>query len=136
MSESNHFYLRAKLFLINHFGRDYQFGCGHTTKLVGKLKAFGEENIYDLGEKRDYCHQCLARMYIQCFLCKKTIMVGDGVTLIIPKEDDFQIPDHAVVYDRNPLQLVACFRHSDSFMDLAGIWMPSGKIKPFVFSGI
>ena len=123
---------RLKLFFCDWLGKEHQFECGHKAKLVGKVAAFGQENIYDLKDRREYCHECLAKMSIKCGACQNVIMVGDGVTVLIEK-DDFQVPDGAVLEGRDPLKVIACLRHTDCIMDIAGTWDPPGKIEPIVF---
>jgi hypothetical protein len=49
-------------------------------------------------------------MTITCPWCGKPILIGDYVTLYTPSDPNFKIPEGAVVYSENPLQLVGCQR--------------------------
>jgi len=106
--------------------------CGHETKLKDKVTAFGEstETVIKM-DKPEYYHRCLKKMAIQCAWCKRPIFIGDPVTLYTPTEKDFKKPEHAVIYNENPLQLVGCGRTScaDTGADYAGIWVPEKKDK-------
>lgn len=121
--------------------------CGHQTHLKGPVTALGESITTTMPRNEDgstdYCLDCIGKMAIRCAWCGGTIFIGDPVTLYTPrsaesfrKSDettfvsapgvDFQIPNHAVVFNTSPLQLVGCLRMScaGSGADRAGFWVP------------
>jgi hypothetical protein len=109
--------------------------CGHTTRLKGKLKAFGEKCTLKMPKNKDgtvdYCLDCLAEMTTKCAWCGKAIFIGDPVTLYTPKDPNYQPPEKEYsIYSRDPLRLVGCLRMScgDSGMDRAGFWYPPGEV--------
>lgn len=108
--------------------------CGHQTKLEDKVSAFGETTITiikpDEDGKVEYCHRCLEKMAIQCAWCGKAIFIGDPVTLYTPVNKDFAISPHAVIFSKDPLQLVGCLRWdcAESGVDRAGFWLPPGQV--------
>lgn len=69
-------------------------------------------------------------MAIRCAWCGKPIFVGDFITLYSPSEE-FEIPDWAVIYHQEPLQLIGCQRTdcADSGSDYCGCWIPPGKVQ-------
>lgn len=104
--------------------------CGHHTKRTGKISAFGHTvttkmPINEEGSV-DYCLDCIAKMAIRCAWCGHPIFIGRPITLYSPISDNFKIPEHAVVYEREPLQLVGCLRWdcAETGADRAGFWMP------------
>lgn len=113
--------------------------CGHRTKRVGRATVFDDRPIFsmplnDLGSV-DYCLDCIGDMSIRCAWCEKIITVGSPVTLYSPKDKDFKIPDHAVVYKKkDPLQLVGCLGWNCAHTggDRAGFWMPGNDGKGVV----
>lgn len=58
-------------------------------------------------------------------------MIGDPVTLYTPMKKDFEIPKHAVVYNKDPLQLVGCLRWdcAECGGDRSGFWNYPGKVE-------
>lgn len=105
--------------------------CGHHTKRTGKISAFGHTittkmPINEEGSV-DYCLNCIAKMAIRCAWCGNPIFIGRPITLYTPVSDNFKIPEHAVVYEREPsLQLVGCLRWdcAEAGADRAGFWVP------------
>ena len=111
--------------------------CGHMTKARNWIKAFGAKTITKLplkDGKTAYCHQCLQRMVIQCAWCKKPIFVGDPITLYSPRDPNFKVPEHAVIYSENPLCLVGCLGWNCAVTgaDRAGFWLPPGQVQRVV----
>lgn len=107
--------------------------CGHKTKLSGSFVAFGEKHSGHLkleGGKVDYCIECIRKMTIRCAWCGKSIVIGDPVTLYMPNDKGFVIPDYATVYQKEPLQLVGCLRWgcADTGADRAGFWVAPGRV--------
>jgi len=103
--------------------------CGHKTKLIEKVNIYGEEMKLLVPKNHEYCQQCLAGMSIKCAWCGQSIRVGDPITLYTPSES-FKVPDYAVVYKTNPLQLVGCLRFDCACgVDRAGFWYPPGKVE-------
>lgn len=104
--------------------------CGHQTYQKGQIVAFGEHTTTEmpLNNQRsvDWCLACIEKMAIPCAWCEKPIFIGDPVTLYSPVDKTFEIPDHAVIYDKERLQLVGCLRWecADTGADRAGFWLP------------
>lgn len=71
-------------------------------------------------------------MAIRCAWCGNRIFIGDPITLYTPltqeltQNNDFQVPENAVVYSKDPLQLVGClgWNCAESGADRAGFWVP------------
>ena len=115
---------------VNPFRRRYTATkCGHQTKISGKINVFGRPAFMKMPKNDkgscDYCLDCISAMSIQCAWCKEPIVIGEPITLYIPKKE-FQVPPHAVIYEKNPLQLVGCLsmRCAHSGVDRAGFWLP------------
>ena len=107
--------------------------CGHETKVKDRVTAFGESVIAELpikDEKTPYCHRCIEKMAIRCAWCGHAIFIGDPITLYTPPKD-FKIPEYAVIYKENPLQLIGCLRWNcaQSGADRAGFWLPPGRVQ-------
>ncbi len=114
------------------FGRSYKCDCGHNAKRKTILTIHGKSGVYTLGKEHDYCPQCWAKAAIKCTWCSNTITPGDAITLYTPRDKEFKIPEHAVVYKRTPhLQLVGCLGWdcADSGMDRSGFWVMPGKVQ-------
>lgn len=105
--------------------------CGHRTKRTGAVSAFGYTTITKMPRNKngsiDYCLDCIGKMAIQCAWCGNPIFIGDPITLYTPNSNKFQIPEHAIVYNKKPLQLVGCFDWDcvESDADRAGLWLPN-----------
>jgi hypothetical protein len=103
--------------------------CGHHTKQRGPVQAFGQTATIRMPKNKDgsvdYCLACIGEMMIRCAWCGKPIFIGEPITLYTPR-GDFQVPEHAVVYNNDPLQLVGCLRWdcAESGVDRAGFWLP------------
>ncbi len=115
------------------FKRSFLAQCGHKTLIRDWVFAFGEgvmTRVPVIDGKVYYCHKCLQKMAIRCAWCGKTIFIGDAVTLYAPKEE-FEIPEHAVPYEKNSNRLVGCLRWECALSgaDRAGFWMPPGKVE-------
>ncbi len=108
--------------------------CGHLTKLIDRVSAFGDETETEIkifpGEQPAYCHRCLEKMACRCVWCGRTIFIGDPITLYTPN-GDYVRPSYAIVYSENPLQIVGCGRSdcADTGADYAGFWLPPGKVE-------
>jgi len=100
--------------------------CGHETALRGTVEVFGKTLTLKNQDPPQHCLQCLADMSIRCAWCREPILVGDPITLYTPRPT-YEIPDHAVYYSDNPVQLVGCLRWdcADSGASRAGFWLPS-----------
>jgi len=108
--------------------------CGHETKEKDTVTAFGESTITQLpieDGKTPYCHRCIEKMAIKCAWCGHVIFIGNPITLYTPRNKDFEVPEHAVVYNEDPLQLVGCLRWdcAQTGADRAGFWLPPGKVQ-------
>lgn len=113
----------------------YQAKCGHLTSQKATLNAFGEKceiKILSPKDEIEFCHDCLEKMTIRCAWCGKPIFIGDIVTLYTPNKD-FKIPNYAITYSKDPLQLVGCGRTNcaETGADYCGNWLPPGKVKRF-----
>lgn len=104
--------------------------CFHQTVKKGRVYAFGKSGIIEMPVNEngavDYCLDCLGKMTIRCAWCNELIFIGEPITLYTPLDDEFKIPNHAVIYQQDPLQLVGCLRFdcADSGIDRAGFWVP------------
>lgn len=120
--------------VLSIFKKNYSADCGHKTKLHDRVTAFGESTLTRLSIKDgkiDYCHQCIEKMAIQCAWCGHTIFIGDPITLYSPRDEDFEVPEHAIFYQEDSLQLVGCLRWNcaDSGADRMGFWLPPGIVQ-------
>ena len=126
-------WMRTKLFFCRYFGRNYTAKvCGHKTKLVCEIDVFGKKIIVQFNRHSEmlYCPECTAKMSIKCAWCEKSIMIGDPITLYTPMKKDFEIPKHAVIYKKDPLQLVGCLRWDCADCgDRMGFWDYPGKVE-------
>jgi len=106
--------------------------CGHKTKMVDVIEIDGEKITFSLkkGVRPEYCINCLKEMSIKCAWCGKSILPGDPITLYSPR-DESKVPEHAVIYKKDPLQLVGCLRWgcADTGADRAGFWVPPGEVQ-------
>ena len=115
-------------------------GCGHHSKLKKKFKIGGEKVTfrirYEPGKEFPYCLDCVSKMTITCPWCGRPIFIGDYVTLYTPTDPNYKIPEGAVVYSENPLQLVGCQRSdcAEAAADYRGIWEAPGKVKRILSS--
>ncbi len=123
---------RWKLFLSKlWFWKVKAKECGHYTKTMGQIEAFGDRKIITFNGQPEYCLDCMAKMSILCAWCGQPIMVGDQITLLSPSSpEEFVIPGYAVVHSKEPLQLVGCLRWdcADSACLRAGFWDTPGKV--------
>jgi hypothetical protein len=103
--------------------------CDHKTKRKGKVEAFDSHTITSMPLNQsgsvDWCLKCLGKMAVRCAWCGKPIFIGDPITLYTPR-GDFKVPEYAVAYKQDPLQLVGCLRWecADTRADRAGFWLP------------
>lgn len=115
------------------FGKTYKSKiCGHLTKLVTEVQVFGEYFLVSCQQDDlDYCPTCVAKMSILCAYCKSPIFIGDPIMLCIPKYKYFEVPAHAVVCQKNPLQVVRCLKPQcvGILVDRMGFWVIPGKIQ-------
>jgi len=112
-------------FFINLFGLKVMAKCGHKTKLKGKVKVCGEEEGVTLPFEPQLCIDCLEKQTIHCAWCEKPIMPGDSITLYSPRDkENFVIPEHAVIYNKERLSLVGCLRWecAEGGIDRMGYW--------------
>jgi len=79
----------------------------------------------------NFCPECAKKGAIRCAWCGDFIVFGQPVTLYTPREKDFKVPEHAVIYSEDPLQLVGClgWNCASTGGDRAGFWVPSGDPK-------
>ena len=103
--------------------------CHHRTKRKGEVRAFGACTTTAMPLTNGtvkWCLSCIGSMAIRCAWCEEVIFIGDPVTLYTPTKPDFSVPEHAIVYSENPLQLVGCLRMNcaESGADRAGFWIP------------
>jgi hypothetical protein len=105
---------------------------GKPTKRTGKITAFGEIRtmtmpLNDRGGL-EYTLEEIQGMAIRCAWCGKPIFIGECITLLTPAEK-FEIPDYAVVHNRDPMQLVGCLRWDCAPTGAlwAGYWVPDDK---------
>jgi len=122
----------AKLIFYKAFGKSYEAGfCGHKAKLFSKVRVFGKEILLEMQKGFAYCPECLAKMAIRCAWCGRFILPGDPITLYSPPDQDWIIPEYAVVYQKEPVvQLVGCMRLlcAEGAIDRTGFWVPPGRV--------
>lgn len=111
--------------------------CGHPTVQAGDVTAFGvtiQTQMPLVRDEVEYCLACILGMAIRCAWCKLPIFIGDPITLYTPREADFKVPEHAVVYSLEPLRLVGCLRWdcAQTGADRAGFWLPDSTGKGHV----
>lgn len=120
--------------ILTFFGGKIVADCGHKTKKKDKVTAYGESTVTGVpikNGKTPYCHRCIEKMAIKCAWCGHVIFIGDPITLYTPRDKDFKVPEHAVAYRENPLQLVGCLRWecAETGADRAGFWLPPGAVQ-------
>jgi hypothetical protein len=109
--------------------------CGHPTVRAGDITAFGETAHLQNDGAIDYCFACIADMTIQCAWCAHPIFIGSPVTLYTPSDRHFVVPEHAVVYHQEPLQLVGCLGWDCALTgaDRSGFWIPNDEGRGHVY---
>lgn len=111
--------------------------CSHRTKGQGPVSAYGQTLMCNIPLNKDgsvdFCLDCIGKMSIRCAWCGEAIFVREPITLYTPRPE-FKVPEHAVVYQENPLQLIGCLRMgcADSGADRAGFWLPGDDVKGYV----
>lgn len=144
---------QLQAFYCRYLGRDYTCGCGHTAKRKTSLTIDGRSGVFTVPRQAPpYCPQCWAEAAIKCAWCGDIIVPGDPITLYSPgkpaglffstkepseaqqrrKQEDFVVPEYAVVYQREPrLVLVGCLGWdcADVITDRAGFWVMPGKVQ-------
>ncbi len=104
--------------------------CGHRTRRKGRVSAFCRTIKlkmplnYEGGV--DYCLKCIGEMTIRCALCREPIFIGSPVSLKIPVDQDFKVPEHSVIYRHKPLTVITCLGVdcADGAIDMCGRWLP------------
>ena len=115
-------------------------GCGHTSKMEKKVYIGNKKEtlkiLYKPSSIPPFCLDCIEKMVIVCPWCERPIFIGDYVTLYTPTDPNYKIPEGAVVYSENPLQLVGCQRSdcAEAAADYRGIWEAPGKVKRILSS--
>jgi len=107
--------------------------CGHETKRINKVSAFGENietEVPLINGKIEYCHECLGKMAVRCAWCGRPIFIGDFITLYTPKDPNFVPQKGSLTYKEEPLRLVGCQRVdcAVSGSDYCGVWIPPGIV--------
>ena len=111
--------------------------CGHLSKLEKEGNVHGKTSTLKINYKPfrrpPCCLDCAEKAAIICPWCGEPIFVGDYITLYTPKDPNFKIPEGAVVYSKEPLQLVGCQRIgcADTGADYCGIWEYPGVVRRF-----
>lgn len=120
-----------KFFAI--FRRKLMADCGHKTLRTDRVTAFGtscKTKIPINNGRTDYCHRCLEKMAIRCAWCGEVIFIGDPVTLYSPRDAECQMPEYAVLYNKDHNSYVGCLRWNcaETGADRAGFWYPPGRV--------
>lgn len=108
--------------------------CGHHTRRNGEIIAFGHTITTKMPLNKlngvDWCLACIQTMAIRCAWCSEPIFIGDPVTLYTPRKH-VTIPEHAVIFNNDPVQLVGCLRWdcASTGADRAGFWLPGNDGK-------
>jgi len=111
----------------------YATECGHETKRKGFLNAFGkmvEIRFIVRNNQTEYCLECLSGMAIRCAWCGEVIFPYDPITLYSPMDKNRQMPDHAVLYNKEHNSYVGCLRWecAETGADRCGFWYPPGEV--------
>ena len=100
--------------------------CGHAMTRVGVVDLHDETHQFEYSgdpNESPCCWDCFAKMSIQCAWCGEPILIDDPITLYTPR-DTTDVAAHAVVYQKDPLQLVGCmaWECASTGADRAGFW--------------
>lgn len=100
--------------------------CGHKMARVGNIKFKDKDYEFTYsGEagSQPPCWDCVRKAVIQCAWCGEPIFPSNPITLYTPNKEH-EIPEYAVIYKREPLQLVGCLRWKCALTggDRAGFW--------------
>lgn len=107
---------------------------GKPTKRSGYITAHGETGFIEMELNAhgtvDWTLGEIAEMTILCAKCSKPIFIGESVVLRTPMNPEFQIPSHAVVHQKQPLELVCCARWEccDSGAEINALWQPDPNV--------
>ena len=126
------FWQKLQAIFYRFFGQNYSCGCGHTAKWKTILTIDGVFGVFELHRKDpECCPQCFAGAVIKCVRCGKAILPDDPITLYASAHEDFEVPEHAVVYREKPeLLLIGCLRRSCAdLIDRYGFWVMPGKVQ-------
>ena len=112
--------------------KTYLAGCGHQTKQIDKVSAFGESGTVIIpitNGKTEYCHACLSKMAIRCAKCGQPIFIGSRITLRSLSGLKFVTPGN--IYDQDATLAVCCGRRDcvNHASELCGTWIPPGKVR-------
>lgn len=109
--------------------------CGHHSKLAKEMHIHGKTSHLEINyrpfRRPPYCLDCVEKVAIICPWCGEPIFIGEYVTLYTPNNPNFKIPEGAVIYSKEPLQLVGCQRSNcaQSGADYCGIWEAPGVVR-------
>ena len=127
--------LKALIFRIPP--KEIECKCGHLSKLEKEVHVHGKTSTLGINyrpfRRPEYCLECAEKAAIICPWCGEPIFPGYYITLYTPKDPNFKVPKGAVVYSKNPLQLVGCQRSNcaDTGADYCGVWEYPGIVKRF-----
>ena len=121
--------------------------CGHRSKAIDKIHAFGESRLIDITPyyhgKSAYCHQCLSKMAIKCWWCKRPIFPFDMIELFEAEYEDMQLPEipDTAFYQEKPSIVIChlgCLRKNKHKFLMrvknlnnrlsTGFWLPPGQV--------
>lgn len=108
-----------------------RFCCHQVSEATGRVEAFDDYTETTMPKNADggfdFCHACLGQMAIRCWICDRTIFVGDPITLYVPSDPFRWIPPHAAIYSLEHMEIVGCGRTdcAESGVDYRGNWVPS-----------
>lgn len=112
--------------------------CGHKTKAIDTLEAFGRRKEFRLplkDGKTSYCHSCLSKMAIRCAVCGGAIHMGDMVAIGSAVHGQDMFAEYSIVHEGGRVYTV-CFssqRCVDATDGAAtGIWVAPGKIRHMI----
>jgi hypothetical protein len=101
--------------------------CGHTTETKGIVEIHGKKRGIEISAKPELCIECIRSMAIVCPRCKKLILVGDVVGVLI-YTDNMEIPEGG---KQTSTGHITCRNCTNEPAALAGHWMPPGKLEEF-----
>lgn len=134
----SYWFFRLWLFVSYPFRTTYTASvCGHQTKLVGVINDGKEDCLMRMqvaeSERPEYCLKCVGEMSIQCAWCGEPIVIGEPITLYVPRDGTgIPAPARVVPYIENgQMAYVGCLGWgcADSGADVCGRWMPPGKVE-------
>lgn len=107
--------------------------CGHLTRRMDVLRAFGDRTVVSINGHPEYCHRCLEQAAIQCVFCGKAIFPTETpVTITLHDSLERFKNIHGIkILQKSPFLIIGCMRAtcSDSAANRAGFWVMPGQVE-------